>query len=411
MKHILIILLCFLFTLQGNSQDFTDLVSHYDFDECTGANAVDTQFNVFIIPNPDFMDCRCGIGDSSMYFDGIDDGLFFLGTGNDVFTDDNFTLSFYMRPLGFTSNQVLFFKGADCNEENVFSVHYNPSTSDVTVKLAENPSKIALLSSRLDLGKCWQHVAFVRKGANHKLYLNGREVDQITTNSRVDLSSSNSALTFSDGECLSFLDTRYNGLVDEVKIFDEALERMDIEALNESHDVILTRDTLIFLGNSVDIVSSRSCADNFSWFPTDGIDNPTIPNPVITPTETMTYSLDYNYDDTNNFCIAFDSIRITVVDPEDLDCSIIYLPKAFTPNADGLNDDYGISNPYAVQDLISLEVFDRWGSNLFITEDPFVRWDGAFKGKALNPGVFLYRIRYKCDDKELIDSGSFSILK
>ena len=131
------------------------------------------------------------------------------------------------------------------------------------------------------------------------------------------------------------------------------------------------------------------------------------PEPVLAPTETTTYHLSF----TDNFgCVATDSLKVAVIDPATLDCKP-FLPKAFTPNDDGLNDTYGLDNPFAFTDFISLEIFDRWGGRIFFTDDPFIRWDGAFKGEPVNPGVFLYKVRYRCTGDELLDAGSFTVIR
>ncbi|MEO0338295.1 MAG: gliding motility-associated C-terminal domain-containing protein, partial [Bacteroidota bacterium] len=105
------------------------------------------------------------------------------------------------------------------------------------------------------------------------------------------------------------------------------------------------------------------------------------------------------------------SIRITVVDPNTLDCSQAYLPTAFTPNDDGLNDTYGLSNPFAIQNLLSFEIFDRWGSRVFASVDPFQRWDGSFKNQELNPGVFRYKVRFVCNGEELENFGTLMLMR
>jgi gliding motility-associated-like protein len=109
--------------------------------------------------------------------------------------------------------------------------------------------------------------------------------------------------------------------------------------------------------------------------------------------------------------VASDSIRINVVDPATLVCDTLYLPKAFTPNGDGINDQFGISNPFAIQQLVSFEIFDRWEGRVFYTEDPFGQWDGTYKGKPVNPGVLLYKIRHMCNGTERFASGSLTLLR
>jgi gliding motility-associated-like protein len=87
------------------------------------------------------------------------------------------------------------------------------------------------------------------------------------------------------------------------------------------------------------------------------------------------------------------------------------MAKAFTPNDDQLNDEYGLSNPFAITDMISLEIFDRWGARVFATSDPFLKWDATFEGEPVNPGVFLWRVTYRCSGEEITDTGSVTVMR
>lgn len=68
-----------------------------------------------------------------------------------------------------------------------------------------------------------------------------------------------------------------------------------------------------------------------------------------------------------------------------------YMPNSFTPNGDGLNDEflgYGIG----VKDF-ELSIYDRWGIELFVTENYREGWDGRYKsGKYVPLGVYVYRM-------------------
>ena len=78
--------------------------------------------------------------------------------------------------------------------------------------------------------------------------------------------------------------------------------------------------------------------------------------------------------------------------PEVCDCPV-FMPDAFTPNSDGLNDYFG---PTTACDFVSfkLSVFDRWGKLLFQTDNP-EGWDGKHKGTPVSGGVYLYRLEYQ----------------
>lgn len=407
MKYILPICVLF-FVVKSSAQTDIDLKAHYSFDDCTAIEITGNGPNGTVVGAPT---CVCGAVGQALIFNGITDHILFLGVLNDYFEKENFTLSFFFNPpSNGPGTQNILSKKENCDDLNAFAVRYTPQSQMLTVELSENSSKRTILDTRIDQGKCWQQVTIVRAEATTNLYLNGtlRRSQQVI--SRIDLTN-NSSLGIAEGPCVGVSDNRFGGVIDELRIYDRALDAEEALELYESMqpDNIVTNDTTIFIGNDVQIVTSSSCADVFNWTPSTEIDDPAIPDPIISPTVSRVYTLSF----INNTlgCTSKDSIRIIVLDPDELDCSKVYLPKAFTPNNDGLNDTYGISNPYAISDLISFEIFDRWGGRVFFTTNPMDKWDGTSKGQALNPGVLLYKVRYRCRGEELIDAGSLTILK
>ncbi|MBK7936480.1 MAG: gliding motility-associated C-terminal domain-containing protein [Lewinellaceae bacterium] len=84
-----------------------------------------------------------------------------------------------------------------------------------------------------------------------------------------------------------------------------------------------------------------------------------------------------------NGCTAADSLTVTEICP-----TRYYIPNVFSPNDDGENDYFEVYS----SDLISLKlsVFDRWGDLLFTSSNIDARWDGNYRGKPVNPGVFIW---------------------
>ncbi len=85
-------------------------------------------------------------------------------------------------------------------------------------------------------------------------------------------------------------------------------------------------------------------------------------------------------------CIAKDEVCITVTENYD-----VFIPNAFTPNADKLNDLFipvgnSISN-------IELLIYDRWGAQLFASSEDKVGWDGTYKGTLCEQGIYVYKVR------------------
>ncbi|MCA0383664.1 MAG: gliding motility-associated C-terminal domain-containing protein [Bacteroidetes bacterium] len=71
----------------------------------------------------------------------------------------------------------------------------------------------------------------------------------------------------------------------------------------------------------------------------------------------------------------------------------VYIPTAFTPNADGKNDKFRAS-VYARLSSFKLSVFNRFGQTVFETNDPGGAWDGRFAGQALSTGTYVWICQY-----------------
>ncbi|MBL7985573.1 MAG: gliding motility-associated C-terminal domain-containing protein, partial [Flavobacteriales bacterium] len=99
---------------------------------------------------------------------------------------------------------------------------------------------------------------------------------------------------------------------------------------------------------------------------------------------------------------------------EPVDCSAqcsLWVPAAFTPDDDGLNDAWRWSSACAVSDF-SVVVFDRWGERVFASTDPSELWDGTFQGATIPTGVYAYRMSYRLPYQERTDvSGSVTLVR
>ena len=77
---------------------------------------------------------------------------------------------------------------------------------------------------------------------------------------------------------------------------------------------------------------------------------------------------------------------------EDCGCEF-YIPNAFTPNGDDLNDYFLPKSNCEIWGYY-FSVVDRWGMEVFETENPEIGWDGTFNGKPVSGSVFSYIIKY-----------------
>lgn len=75
------------------------------------------------------------------------------------------------------------------------------------------------------------------------------------------------------------------------------------------------------------------------------------------------------------------------------DCEL-FVPTAFTPNGDGLNDEFLVHAPMEISNFEML-IFDKMSRSLFQTKEINYGWDGTSQGKPLPPGTYFYVITYR----------------
>lgn len=107
----------------------------------------------------------------------------------------------------------------------------------------------------------------------------------------------------------------------------------------------------------------------------------------------------------SNGCSADARVKVTV------DCSDIYFPSAFTPNSDGLNDDFGAAGNIASVTHYGLLVFNRWGEIVFATGNPYQRWNGSQQGKQNPTNVYVWTAHYFLRGKEIMQRGTVTIIR
>ncbi|HQB28823.1 MAG TPA: gliding motility-associated C-terminal domain-containing protein, partial [Paludibacter sp.] len=92
----------------------------------------------------------------------------------------------------------------------------------------------------------------------------------------------------------------------------------------------------------------------------------------------------------NNYCTDMDSVVVKVSE------SAVYAPNVFTPNGDGINDEFRVAYKSIVE--FNCWVFNRWGQEVYHWTDPQKGWDGTVKGKPASEGAYFYVIRAKGAD-------------
>ena len=92
---------------------------------------------------------------------------------------------------------------------------------------------------------------------------------------------------------------------------------------------------------------------------------------------------------------------------------IIDLPIAFTPNGDNINDIVYL-HVYKIRykELLAFKIYNRWGQVVFETENPEQGWDGTYQGKPQNTDTYVYMVKVKdFDDNIISKSGYINLLR
>lgn len=127
--------------------------------------------------------------------------------------------------------------------------------------------------------------------------------------------------------------------------------------------------------------------NTFTWVPAAQLDDSTRANPTFTSgTSEQLVVFVKNADG----CVSKDTAQIYI---RICDC-YVYIPNAFTPDEDGLNDGFS-PKFYCDFEYFDFSIFDRWGEMVFTTTKEGVDWDGTYEGEPAQQGVYVYRLIYK----------------
>ncbi|MGN6567773.1 MAG: gliding motility-associated C-terminal domain-containing protein, partial [Flavipsychrobacter sp.] len=144
---------------------------------------------------------------------------------------------------------------------------------------------------------------------------------------------------------------------------------------------IVNHDTTIDYGSSVQLYAQG--ASVFTWSPTATLTNPNIVNPVASPTEPVTYTV---VGIAADGCSSEDTVHININYRGKL-----FVPSAFSPNGDGKNDRFKVSN-LTFEKILEFRVYNRWGQQVFEGNDN-TGWDGKWKDVPQDMGSYEYLIR------------------
>jgi gliding motility-associated-like protein len=130
---------------------------------------------------------------------------------------------------------------------------------------------------------------------------------------------------------------------------------------------------------------SASGTGTMTWIDGEEIACRVCPNSQVFPTRNSCYVIET----VNEYgCKAKDQMCIDVT--RDFG---IYIPNVFSPNGDGINDEFLVFG-YNISEFY-IEIFDRWGEFIFNSKDISNGWKGTYKNKICQDGMYIYKVSYK----------------
>lgn len=156
--------------------------------------------------------------------------------------------------------------------------------------------------------------------------------------------------------------------------------------------------------------------DSFIWTPADYLSDPNVERPIVSPLESLEYTLEVVDE---NGCRAFGRIFV------ELDANRnVYIPSAFSPNGDGVNDEFRVFPCTGVTSIASAQVYDRWGNQVYespgaidVSSGLFCAnglplWEGNFRGEDMKMGVYVYIVEVVfLDGVRLVYRGDVNLVK
>ncbi len=123
--------------------------------------------------------------------------------------------------------------------------------------------------------------------------------------------------------------------------------------------------------------------------------------PTFSPDATGTYWASI----ANKCGTASDTVHVT------FDLCDIWFPSAFTPNNDGKNDIIRVGGSLQDYKEFTFRVFNRYGQNIFYTQNIYAGWDGVYKGTKQDIGTYFYEIFYTLNGTRHMMKGNFELLR
>jgi gliding motility-associated-like protein len=333
----------------------TYFVAVTDANGCIGVDSI----NVVVNPLPNIV-----ISGNTTICQGQSTTLTATGGGSYLWNNGNTSSSITVSPSTPATYSVVVTTNAGCVD-----------SSSVNISVLQQPNAQITGNANMCSGK---EYVLTASGGGTYLWSTGDSTSTINVSTMVDTSF---IVMVSNGACAAYDTINVNVLSNPTA--------------NAGTDVTINQIQTATL--------TATGGGTYLWTPSAGLDCDTCATVNAKPKETTNYCVTVTNTDG---CVDTACVTVTV----DFICGEIFVPTIFSPNDDGNNDNMCVLGNCVK--TLSFTIYSRWGEKVFETNDPKICWDGTYKGKLLNTGVFVYVLEATLTDGTVVqENGNFTLVR
>lgn len=159
-------------------------------------------------------------------------------------------------------------------------------------------------------------------------------------------------------------------------------------------------DQIVRYGTTVDLDGTKSEGNLFTWLTPLHLSDIHSLTPYFVAEENQDFLL-----------VAANTLGCTDTDEVKIIVTNFSIPNAFSPNADGINDVFKIVCANEWTDLKSFRIYNRWGQNVFYTDNINDPWDGTFKGELCPADTYFYLAEISIGSKDYTTKGDITLIR
>ncbi len=182
-----------------------------------------------------------------------------------------------------------------------------------------------------------------------------------------------------------------------------------VEVSGGPTDCVITSDTECPAEENTDIVLTASATgEGLTYLWSNNEETQSI---TVNESETFTYTVTIT-DAAGCTCEASFTCEVDPPNPQCCDVESLYIPNTFSPNGDGTNDEWFVTSDISCAENYKVMIYDRWGEQVYMSDDLNGSWDGTFGGETLNPDVYGYHLTFDCPETgEETRYGNITLLR